>query len=186
MKREAWLAAALESAATARAIVRDAAGEQGLDDRSIWDLMLATTEAVSNAVLHGQGCAETGTITCGFKPPRTASSSRCATAAASLAAGWLPNEARAAAASRSCPRSPMTSSCCRGPRALGCVSASASWLPRHRLDAWRSGRGELEPDRGAPVAVHAPAVGHALHEHEPPTAGLVHRKRPFAGSEARA
>jgi anti-sigma regulatory factor (Ser/Thr protein kinase) len=58
MKREAWLAAAPESAATARAIVREAAGEQGLDDRAIWDLMLATTEAVSNAVLHGQGCAE--------------------------------------------------------------------------------------------------------------------------------
>jgi anti-sigma regulatory factor (Ser/Thr protein kinase) len=58
MKREAWLAATPESAATARAIVREVAGEQGLDDRAIWDLMLATTEAVSNAVLHGQGCAE--------------------------------------------------------------------------------------------------------------------------------
>jgi anti-sigma regulatory factor (Ser/Thr protein kinase) len=62
MKREAWLAAAPESAATARAIVREVAGEQGLDDRAIWDLMLATTEAVSNAVLHGQGCAENGAI----------------------------------------------------------------------------------------------------------------------------
>ena len=62
MKREAWLAAAPESAATARAIVREVAGEQGLDDRAIWDLMLATTEAVSNAVLHGQGCDETGAI----------------------------------------------------------------------------------------------------------------------------
>jgi anti-sigma regulatory factor (Ser/Thr protein kinase) len=62
MKRDAWLAAAPESAATARAIVREVAGEQGLDDRAIWDLMLATTEAVSNAVLHGQGCDETGAI----------------------------------------------------------------------------------------------------------------------------
>jgi anti-sigma regulatory factor (Ser/Thr protein kinase) len=62
MKRESWLAAAPESAATARAIVREAAGEQGLDDGAIWDLMLATTEAVSNAVLHGRGCDETGEI----------------------------------------------------------------------------------------------------------------------------
>jgi anti-sigma regulatory factor (Ser/Thr protein kinase) len=62
MKREAWLAAAPESAATARAIVREVAGEQGLDDEAIWDLMLATTEAVSNAVLHGRGCAEDGAI----------------------------------------------------------------------------------------------------------------------------
>jgi anti-sigma regulatory factor (Ser/Thr protein kinase) len=62
MKREAWLAAAPESAASARAIVREVAGEQGLDDRAVWDLMLATTEAVSNAVLHGQGCAESSAI----------------------------------------------------------------------------------------------------------------------------
>lgn len=62
MQRELWLAALPESAAIARAIVREAAGEQGLDDSAIWDLMLATTEAVANAVLHGQGCAENGTI----------------------------------------------------------------------------------------------------------------------------
>jgi anti-sigma regulatory factor (Ser/Thr protein kinase) len=62
MKRESWLAAAPESAATARAIVREAAGERGLDDEAIWDLMLATTEAVSNAVLHGRGCADADAI----------------------------------------------------------------------------------------------------------------------------
>jgi anti-sigma regulatory factor (Ser/Thr protein kinase) len=62
VKRESWLAAAPESAATARAIVREAAGEQGLDEGAVWDLMLATTEAVTNAVLHGRGCAETGAI----------------------------------------------------------------------------------------------------------------------------
>ena len=62
MKREAWLAAAPESAASARAIVREVAGEQGLDYRAVWDLMLATTEAVSNAVLHGQGCADNSAI----------------------------------------------------------------------------------------------------------------------------
>jgi len=62
MQRELWLAAVPESAAKARTIVREAAGEQGLDDRAVWDLMLATTEAVTNAVLHGQGCAEKGAI----------------------------------------------------------------------------------------------------------------------------
>jgi anti-sigma regulatory factor (Ser/Thr protein kinase) len=62
MKRESWLAAAPESAATARAIVREAAGKRGLDDEAIWDLMLATTEAVSNAVMHGRGCADTDAI----------------------------------------------------------------------------------------------------------------------------
>ena len=62
MKRESWLAPAPESAATARAIVREAAAEQGLDDEAVWDLMLATTEAVSNAVRHGAACEDTGAI----------------------------------------------------------------------------------------------------------------------------
>lgn len=62
MKRESWLAPAPESAATARAIVREAAAEQGLDDEAVWDLMLATTEAVSNAVRHGSACEDTGAI----------------------------------------------------------------------------------------------------------------------------
>jgi anti-sigma regulatory factor (Ser/Thr protein kinase) len=42
--------------------VREAAGEHGLDDEAVWDLMLATTEAVANAVLHGQGCADNASI----------------------------------------------------------------------------------------------------------------------------
>ena len=62
MKREAWLEAAPESAAIARAIVRDFADEQGLEATAVWDLMLATTEAVTNAVLHGRGCRETEAI----------------------------------------------------------------------------------------------------------------------------
>jgi len=60
MKRESWLQAAPESATIARALVRDAAGELGLDEESTWDLMLATTEAVANAVVHGTPCREAG------------------------------------------------------------------------------------------------------------------------------
>jgi anti-sigma regulatory factor (Ser/Thr protein kinase) len=58
MKRESWLQAAPESAPIARAIVREAARENGLEDKAIWDLMLATTEAVANAVLHGRACSK--------------------------------------------------------------------------------------------------------------------------------
>jgi serine/threonine-protein kinase RsbW len=56
VKRESWLTAAPESALIARAIVRDAAAESGLDGETTWDLMLATSEAVANAVLHGSAC----------------------------------------------------------------------------------------------------------------------------------
>jgi anti-sigma regulatory factor (Ser/Thr protein kinase) len=58
MKRESWLPAAPESAPIARAIVRDAAAEFGLDDETAWDLTLATSEAVANAVLHGSSCGD--------------------------------------------------------------------------------------------------------------------------------
>jgi serine/threonine-protein kinase RsbW len=54
MKREMWLEAAPASTPTARAIVREAATEVGLGGDGTWDLMLATTEAVSNAVQHGK------------------------------------------------------------------------------------------------------------------------------------
>jgi anti-sigma regulatory factor (Ser/Thr protein kinase) len=54
MKRETWLPAAPASAGNARAIVRHAAAEAGLDGEATWDLMLATTEAVANAVQHGE------------------------------------------------------------------------------------------------------------------------------------
>jgi anti-sigma regulatory factor (Ser/Thr protein kinase) len=57
MKRESWLPAAPESAAMARAIVREAAVEQGLDGQAVWDLMLATSEAFANAVQHGTACS---------------------------------------------------------------------------------------------------------------------------------
>jgi serine/threonine-protein kinase RsbW len=64
VKRESWLTAAPESAPIARAIVRDAAAEYGLDGETTWDLMLATSEAVANAVLHGSACegAEHGVL----------------------------------------------------------------------------------------------------------------------------
>lgn len=62
MKRESWLPAAPESAGAARAIVREAAAERGLGAAAAWDLMLATTEAVANAVQHGEACAPNGGI----------------------------------------------------------------------------------------------------------------------------
>jgi anti-sigma regulatory factor (Ser/Thr protein kinase) len=58
MMRESWLPAAPESATRARALVRDAAAEQGLGDDGAWSLMLATSEAVSNAILHGTPCSD--------------------------------------------------------------------------------------------------------------------------------
>jgi anti-sigma regulatory factor (Ser/Thr protein kinase) len=54
MKRETWLPATPASAGAARSIVREAAAEAGLEDEPTWDLMLATTEAVNNAVQHGK------------------------------------------------------------------------------------------------------------------------------------
>ncbi|MGH2783581.1 MAG: ATP-binding protein [Thermoleophilaceae bacterium] len=56
MKRESWLPAAPESAPLARAIVREAARQWGLDGEAAWDLVLATSEAVANAVVHGDAC----------------------------------------------------------------------------------------------------------------------------------
>jgi anti-sigma regulatory factor (Ser/Thr protein kinase) len=58
--RQAWLPAAREGAAQARAIVRDAASELGLDSSTTWELMLATTAAFANAVEHGRPCDPRG------------------------------------------------------------------------------------------------------------------------------
>jgi serine/threonine-protein kinase RsbW len=54
MRRETWLPATPASAQVARSIVCEAAGEAGLEGDSVWDLMLASTEAVTNAVRHGK------------------------------------------------------------------------------------------------------------------------------------
>ena len=54
MKRQAWLPATPASARAARSLVREAAAEAGLEGEPAWDLMLATTEAVANAVTHGK------------------------------------------------------------------------------------------------------------------------------------
>jgi anti-sigma regulatory factor (Ser/Thr protein kinase) len=54
MKRETWLPAAAASAGAARSIVREAAAEAGLDGEGTWDLLVATSEAVANAVQHGE------------------------------------------------------------------------------------------------------------------------------------
>lgn len=53
-KQERWLPAAPASAQEARSIVREAAVGAGLDGERTWDLMLATTEAVANAIQHGR------------------------------------------------------------------------------------------------------------------------------------
>jgi serine/threonine-protein kinase RsbW len=60
MMRESWLPAAPESAGLARALVRATASELGIDGSTTWDLELATTEAVANAVEHGCGCGHDG------------------------------------------------------------------------------------------------------------------------------
>jgi serine/threonine-protein kinase RsbW len=60
MKRESWLPSAPASAPEARALVRDAASELRLDGSTTWELMLATTEAVANAIEHGEPCDPRG------------------------------------------------------------------------------------------------------------------------------
>jgi serine/threonine-protein kinase RsbW len=54
MKQETWLPASPASAGAARSIVYEAANEVGLDGERTWDLLLATSEAVANAVQHGK------------------------------------------------------------------------------------------------------------------------------------
>jgi serine/threonine-protein kinase RsbW len=56
MRRESWLPAAPASAPEARALVREAVAELELDGSTTWELMLATTEAIANAVEHGSPC----------------------------------------------------------------------------------------------------------------------------------
>jgi serine/threonine-protein kinase RsbW len=53
-RTETWLPATPAGARAARSIVREAAAEAGLEGDSAWDLMLAATEAVANAVQHGK------------------------------------------------------------------------------------------------------------------------------------
>ncbi len=60
VKIESWLPSAPASATEARALVRDAASELRLDGPTTWDLMLATTEAIANAVEHGEPCDPRG------------------------------------------------------------------------------------------------------------------------------
>jgi anti-sigma regulatory factor (Ser/Thr protein kinase) len=62
MMRESWLPAEPESATHARELVRDAAAKQGLDDEGAWSLVLATSEAVTNAILHGGACPGKGIL----------------------------------------------------------------------------------------------------------------------------
>ena len=52
----------------ARAIVRDLASQQGMDSQAVWDLMLATTEAVANAVVHGEACQRGIRLTVDARP----------------------------------------------------------------------------------------------------------------------
>ena len=60
VKIESWLPAAPASATEARALVRDVASELRLDEPTTWELMLATTEAIANAVEHGEPCDRRG------------------------------------------------------------------------------------------------------------------------------
>jgi anti-sigma regulatory factor (Ser/Thr protein kinase) len=60
VKIESWLPSAPASATEARALVRDAASELRLDGSTTWELMLATTEAIVNAIEHGEPCDPRG------------------------------------------------------------------------------------------------------------------------------
>jgi serine/threonine-protein kinase RsbW len=60
VKIESWLPSAPASATEARALVRHAASELRLDGATTWELMLATTEAIANAVEHGEPCDRRG------------------------------------------------------------------------------------------------------------------------------
>jgi serine/threonine-protein kinase RsbW len=62
MRRESWLPAAPEGVPLAREIVRETASELRLDGSTTWELMLATTEAFTNAVEHGRACAQRGIL----------------------------------------------------------------------------------------------------------------------------
>jgi anti-sigma regulatory factor (Ser/Thr protein kinase) len=62
MMRESWLPAEPESATHARELVREAAAQQRLDDEGAWSLVLATSEAVTNAILHGGACPGKGIL----------------------------------------------------------------------------------------------------------------------------
>jgi serine/threonine-protein kinase RsbW len=53
-RHETWLRAAPVSVSTARAIVTEAANVAGLNRDATCDLILATSEAVANAVQHGE------------------------------------------------------------------------------------------------------------------------------------
>jgi anti-sigma regulatory factor (Ser/Thr protein kinase) len=56
MRCEFSLPAVPSSAPAARGLVREAAARLGLDGGATWELMLATTEAVANAIEHGEPC----------------------------------------------------------------------------------------------------------------------------------
>jgi len=60
VKVESWLPSAPASATRARALVRDAASSLSLDGSTTWELMLATTEAMANAIEHGEPCDPRG------------------------------------------------------------------------------------------------------------------------------
>jgi len=60
VKIESWLPSAPASATEARALVRDAASKLRLDRSTTWELMLATTEAIANAIEHGKPCDPRG------------------------------------------------------------------------------------------------------------------------------
>jgi anti-sigma regulatory factor (Ser/Thr protein kinase) len=56
-RRELWLPADPTSAALARRAIREAALEAGLDETETADVVLATSEAVANAIEHGSPCS---------------------------------------------------------------------------------------------------------------------------------
>ena len=62
MRRETWLPATPAGARAARSIAREAAAQAGLREEPAWDVMLATTEAVTNALQHGKAGPDDGIL----------------------------------------------------------------------------------------------------------------------------
>lgn len=60
MERESWLPSHPQSASEARVIMREVASELQLDRDTTWELLLATTEAIANAIEHGEPCDPRG------------------------------------------------------------------------------------------------------------------------------
>ena len=163
MKRETWLPATPASAQAARSIVREAAAEAGLEGDLVWDLMLASTEAVSNAIQHGKpwpnDCVLFATEPC----PRGLRVEVCDLGSFDSALEPAPLEATSG----------------RGMQIIAALVDTLVGFEKHRGRASPAGDREREQETHAGRVNGATAAHPAIHEHAP-------RIRPAAGIAADA